>query len=98
MQGPIVFENQGVIRSCGDLSYAGGENLRGGVPIGSGAVSELPPLIRSKSMQRAIVLDYEGVVLANKAGLRNRERMRIVQVPNKRNPGKEWNFSVRQLI
>ena len=42
MQGPIVFENQGVVCSCGDLSYAGGENLRGGRAVGGGAVSSCP--------------------------------------------------------
>ena len=34
----------------------------------------------------------------SKAELTNRERMRITQFPNKRNPGKEWDLSVRQLI
>ena len=36
----------------------------------------------------------------SKAGLMKRERISgsITQFPNKRNPGKEWDFSVRQLI
>ena len=59
MQGPIVFENQGVVCSCGDLSDAGGENLRGGRAVGGGAVSELPIVVKSKSMQGPIGLDYQ---------------------------------------
>ena len=61
MQRPIVFENQGVVYSCGGLSDSGGKDLRGGRAVGGGAVSELSVVVKSKSMQGPIGLENEGV-------------------------------------
>jgi len=55
-------------------------------------------LLSPKACKDPSVLRMRECDCPNKVGLMKRERRRITQFPSKRNQGKEWDFSVRQLI
>ena len=78
--------------SCGDLCDPGGENLRGGVPVGGGAVTELTIVIQSKGVQGSIGLENERVFFPKQGGANEKGEEKNHPIPKQAQPGQGMGF------